>query len=66
MYIQHTCAWCPGRSEEGIRSPETGNIVVRPHGGLRTEPRSSVGAASAVNCQTICPGPENNLCSFSS
>ena len=49
MYVRHTCAWCPGRTEEGIRFPETGNTVVRPHVGLRTEPRSSVGAASAVN-----------------
>lgn len=24
MSLYHRCAWCSGRSEEGIRSPETG------------------------------------------
>ena len=24
MYVYHVCAWCPWKSEEGVRSPETG------------------------------------------
>lgn len=24
MYVRHVCAWCPWRSEEGIRCPRTG------------------------------------------
>lgn len=48
MYICHMCAWCP--RHQGMKSPEPGDTVVRPHVGVGIEPRSSVRAEMPLTC----------------
>lgn len=59
MYVNHVCAWYPGRSEEGVRSPETGVIsgCESYHVDAGTKPGFSVRKVNSRNCWASSPNP---------